>query len=57
LKICILDGFFLYTELIFEDGNVEGRVDRNVVREKGIEVLSERTSGDMEAALKRAVDY
>lgn len=32
-------------------------MDRNVVREKGIEVLSERTSGDMEAALKRAVDY
>jgi nicotinamide/nicotinate riboside kinase len=41
---------------MFEDGDVGGRVKRDVVRGKEIEVLSERTDGDMETTVKWAVE-
>jgi nicotinamide/nicotinate riboside kinase len=41
---------------MFEDGDVDGRVKRDVVREKEIEVLNERTEGEMEATVKWAVE-
>ena len=41
---------------MFEGGDVDGRVKRDVVREKEIEVLNERAEGEMEATVKWAVE-
>jgi nicotinamide/nicotinate riboside kinase len=41
---------------MFGDGDVEGRVKRDVLGDKGIQVLSERTDGDMESTLGWAVE-
>jgi nicotinamide/nicotinate riboside kinase len=41
---------------MFEDGNVDGRVKKDIVKEKEIEVLSEGTE-DMETILKSAVEF